>query len=439
MDAAKAKYGEVSHGFAMNLWDATIEENILVVCKTPMAKSITKRTLAGFRSTKVNAQYYPNLIENISERPEVVVNTFRDGKHFWKINQDTNMKLDAIVGNPPYQVMQTTEKTTSTQAALAGAVYPQFIDASCKLKPNYISLITPSRWMTKAGRGISDEWVEMKINSNHFIKIHDFPIATDVFFCVDIKGGVNYFLYSESYNGKCDYNLHKDDKVVIRYEYLDSLGIGIVLRDLEASNIISKIQKVEGKYFGENSFATLVASGTLFCDCAKGILNTSWKGYVLEKDNEHNIKYYLNKNLVSKGYAWIKKADMIKAFETADLNKVFIPKAGGSGYDPIVLGTPFYGEPGSICSQTYICIGYDPVKHNFTKEECINIISYIKTRFFRYLVSIKKKTQDAFSQVYEFVPIQDFSKPWTDAELYAKYGLTDDEIAFIESMIKPMD
>lgn len=101
----------------MNLWDATIEENILVVCKTPMAKSITKRTLAGFRNTRVNAQYYPDLIQNISERPEAVVNTFRDGKHFWKINQDTNMKLDAIVGNPPYQQSLSSEKTINMEAS----------------------------------------------------------------------------------------------------------------------------------------------------------------------------------------------------------------------------------------------------------------------------------------------------------------------------------
>ena len=193
VDEAKKKYGEVGIGFAKSLWDATIEENILVVCKTPMARSITKRTLAGFRNTRVNAQYYKDLIKNISERPEAVVNTFRDGKHFWKINDNTNMKLDAIVGNPPYQVMQTTEKTTSTQAALAGAIYPQFMDVSCKLKPKYSSLITPSRWMTKAGRGISDEWVDRMIQSNHFIKVHDFPITTDVFSNVEIKGGVNYF------------------------------------------------------------------------------------------------------------------------------------------------------------------------------------------------------------------------------------------------------
>jgi len=439
VEKVKAKYGEIGHAFAMSLWDATIEENILVVCKTPMAKSITKRTLAGFRDTKVNAQYYPNLIENITERPDAVVNTFRDGKHFWKINENTSMKLDAIVGNPPYQVMQTTEKTTSTQAALAGAVYPQFMDVSCKLKPQYTSLITPSRWMTKAGRGISDEWVDKMIQSNHFVKIHDFPITTDVFSNVEIKGGVNYYLYSDSYTGKCKYVFHKADKTYIRDENLDSLGIGIVIRDLEASNIIKKVIATEGDYIGEKSFASLVASGTLFCDCAKGILNTSWKGYVLDKDEEHNIKYYLNKGMVTRGYAWIKKGDMIKAFETVDIHKVYIPKAGGSGNDPVVLGIPFYGEPGSICSQTYICIGYDPIKHNFSKEECMNIISYIKTRFFRFMVSVKKKTQDAFAQVYEFVPLQDFTKPWTDEELYKKYNLTDDEIAFIESMVKPME
>ena len=165
----------------------------------------------------------------------------------------------------------------------------------------------------------------------------------------------------------------------------------------------------------------MVASGTLFCDCAKGILNTSWKGYVLEKDDEHCIKYYVNKLLVGTGYAWIKKADMIKAFETVDLHKVYIPKAGGTGNDQVILGQPFYGEPGSICSQTYICIGYDSKKHNLTKEECLNVISYIKTRFFRYMVSLKKKTQDAFSQVYEFVPLQDFHESWTDEKLYAKY------------------
>lgn len=120
------------------------------------------------------------------------------------------------------------------------------------------------------------------------------------------------------------------------------------------------------------------------------------------------------------------------------LHKIYIPKVGGSGNDPMVLGRPFYGEPNSVCSQTYLVIGYNE-QEPLTKIECANIIKYIKTRFFRYLVSIKKKTQDNPSSVFQFVPLQDFSRPWTDADLYAKYNLTNDEIAYIEQLIKPMD
>ena len=138
------------------------------------------------------------------------------------------------------------------------------------------------------------------------------------------------------------------------------------------------------------------------------------------------------------GFGWIKYSDVPKGQESIKLHKVFIPKAGGSGNDSIVLGRPFYGEPDSVSADTYMIIGYDPQAHNFTKEECDNVISYIKTRFFRYLVSIKKRTQVNARDVFQFVPLQDWSKPWTDAELYKKYNLSKEEIDYIESMIKPM-
>ena len=136
-------------------------------------------------------------------------------------------------------------------------------------------------------------------------------------------------------------------------------------------------------------------------------------------------------------FAWISKNDIPKNIDTKDFHKVYIPAANGSM--DVILGKPFYGEPNSVSSLTYLVIGYDPEKHKFSKEQCMNIISYIKTRFFRYLVSIKKKTQDNPRDVFQFVPLQDFTRPWTDADLYAKYGLTDEEIQFIESMIKPME
>ena len=436
IEAAKQKYGEVSHGFAMNLWDATIEENILVVCKTPMACSITKRTLAGFRNTRVNVQYYPDLIQNISERPEAVVNTFRDGKRFWKINQDTNMKLDAIVGNPPYQVNKATENSI-TNAAYSISIYNLFIELARKLNPSYISMITPSRWMTKAGQSIPDEWVDIMINCNHFRLIHDYADARDCFPTVEIKGGINYFLYEGSYIGECNHLMHKDGIVVSHKDYLNRLNLGVVVRDAKAFEILNRIIAVEGRFFELDSFSSLVSVRDFFTTPKR--LTSNWNGYSIVKDDQHDIKYYLNKKLEPIGYAWIKYEDIPKGFGAISLHKVYLPKAGGSGNDPYVLGKPFYGEPNSVCSLTYLVIGYDPEKHNFTKEHCLNIITYIKTRFFRYLVSIKKKTQDNPRDVFQFVPLQDFTRPWTDADLYAKYKLTDEEIQFIESMIKPMD
>ena len=430
VEQAKQKYGEVGHGFAKSLWDATIEENILVVCKTPMARSITKRTLAGFRDVRVNAQYYKDLIKNISERPEAVVNTFRDGKHFWKINDNTNMKFDAIVGNPPYQVMDRGDCTSST------AIYPRFIDLSCKIKSKYLSLITPSRWMTKQGRGLSEEWADVILNSNHFRFIRDYLNANECFPGVEIKGGICYFLYEAQYKGKCRYVILQNGEITSKDCYLNEWGM--VIRDGRAESILNKVSKVEGTgYYETKSFASLVCARHQFDQGTQ--LSTSWRGFVSESNIEHCIKCYLNKQLLPNGYGWVMLSDIPKNHAAVEMHKIYISKAygAGDGFPHQILGVPFYGEPNSVCTDTYIVIRKD--KGFASKEETENVLSYIKTRFFRYLVFIKKKTQDAARDVYQFVPLQDFSRPWTDADLYAKYGLTEDEIAFIESMIKPME
>lgn len=422
-----------------DIWDNVLKNHIFVICKTEMAKQITRRTLRGFRTSKVNARYFEDLINKIANQPQLFIEKVTNGRQYWKNYEiEEKMKFNAIVGNPPYQVAQGTEKCI-TNDYIAGAIYHRFIDIAAALNPHYISMITPSRWMTKNARGVSDEWADRYLNCGHFAYMRDYVYASDCFSGVDIKGGVNYFLYTADYTGDCKYEVARNGQIYASSRRFNTMGTGVFIRDERGESILKKVIQVEGDYLGPtNSFASLVASGTLFCDCSKGILNTSWKGYVLEPDETHNIKYYLNKTMVKRGYAWISHSDLIKAFDTVPLHKVYIPKAGGTGSDQQILGYPFYGEPNSICSQTYICIGFDPVKHNFTKQECLNIISYIHTKFFRYMVSIKKKTQDAFSLVYEFVPIQDWSKPWTDAELYKKYNLNKDEIAYIESMIKPM-
>lgn len=348
-----------------------------------------------------------------------------------------NMKFDVIIGNPPYQLGVGNEGGNSSKAK---AIYHLFISEAIKLKPRYLVMITPSRWMTKQTEGIPDEWVENQIHSNHYVIIHDFEEATDCFPGVEIKGGVNYFLYATNYSGKCDYYFHQKgiSRSLKRNDYLDSKNAGIILRDPKAYSIIEKIVSLEGNYFIDmkNNFSGFISPKDFYTNKQK--LMSSWSGFKNEKDDSHYIKYYLNKNIHKIDFAWISENDIPKNIETKDFHKVYIPAAGGSGNDDIVLGKPFYGEPNSVCSQTYLVIGYDK-SHNLTKENCKNIITYIKTKFFRYLVSIKKKTQNGPRGVYQFVPMQDFSKPWTDQELYKKYNLSQEEINFIESMIRPME
>lgn len=418
------------------IWDEVLRNNIFVICKTEMAKSITKRTLRGFRQAKVNARYFEDLINKITNQPQLFLGKVVRGKNYWNNYEiEDDMKFNAIVGNPPYQIAQGTDKCESNNA-MAGAIYHHFISIAKRLSPNYVSMICPSRWMTKNARGISDDWVNQMLYCNHFELIHDYLDATECFSNVEIKGGVNYFLYTPEYIGKCHYYLHTGSGVETRVQYLDPINSGIVIRDLRAIGILNDIMTVEGDdYFKKASFSSLVGASKMFTDCAKGILTSNWGGYSKVETPDKPIKYYLNKNLESSGYGWISLKDIPRNAEYASSFKVYIPQVGGSGTDQIILGKPFIGEPKSVCSETYICIG---AAKNFSKEECDNILSYIKTRFFRYLVSIKKKTHHAEMQVYEFVPMQDFSKAWSDTELYKKYKLSTDAISYIESRIKPM-
>lgn len=357
--------------------------------------------------------------------------------HIVKPEDIWSMKFDVIIGNPPYQMTFGIEGGNSANAK---SIYNLFIEQSIKLKPKYLCMITPSRWMTKTAQGIPEAWVDAALSSNQFKIIHDFENASECFPGVEIKGGVNYFLWDRDYKGKCKYYFHQsqDNKILERFDYLDSKNAGIVVRDPQAYSILEKIESVDGAYYNnpDMNFSGLVSAKHFFDDSS--LLTSNWTGYKSEQSEVYSIKYYLNVNR-ERTFRWISNDQLPKNKATKDIHKVYIPAAGGSGYDEQVLGKPFYGEPNSVCSQTFLVIGYDPVKHNFSENECKNIITYIQSRFFRYLVSIKKKTQNGPRGVYQFVPVQDFTRVWTDEELYKKYNLTDEEIAFIESMIKPMD
>ena len=346
---------------------------------------------------------------------------------------DRKMKFDIIIGNPPYQLSFGIDGGNSANAK---SIYNLFISQAIALNPKYICMITPSRWMTKTAQGIPEEWVDGMLKLKNFRLINDYEDASCCFPNNEIKGGVSYFLWDRDYNGPCHYIYHdsKEKKEYTRDDFLDSMNAGIVIRDPKSFKIIEKIANVEGKYYEKNNFSVLVSPKHFYDD--SDMLTSNWKDYKSEKDSIHNIKYYVSKSFNNSSYGWISLKQIPKHRETVELHKVFIPAAGGSGNDDLVLGTPFYGEPNSVCSQTYLVIGWDASAPKLTELKCQNIIKYIKTKFFRYLVSVKKKTQNGPRGVYQFVPLQDFDEEWTDLKLYEKYKLSEEEITLIEKSIR---
>ena len=331
-----------------------------------------------------------------------------------------NMKFDVIIGNPPYQLNIGVQKEN-----YAIAIYNKFVIQAKKLNPRYLSMIIPARWYA-GGRGL-DDFRDKMLHDNRLKIIHDFPDATDVFPGVQIKAGVCFFLWERDYKGNCFVYTHLNGKIdgPINRPLLED-GNNTFIRYNQSISIIHKVY-----HKGQKSFSDLVSPQTPF-----GIV-TSYKGYK-ERQSPNDIKMYISGNEKEfKGTTSFAPIDKItKGKEMIAWHKIYIGEAG-SGSDSFphsILSTPFYGEPYTICNQSYLVIG--PFSN---KTECYNAISYIKTRLFRFMILQKKNSQHAMRQVYTLVPLQDFSHPWTDEMLYKKYGLTEEEIAFIESMIRPME
>ena len=410
VEEAKKKYGEVGLGFSKSLWDATIEENILVICKTPMAKCITKRTLAGFRDVKVNAQHYSRLLEIITERPELAVNIIRDGKHFWKIKNNQNMKLDAIVGNPPYQVMD------GGAGVSAIPVYNRFVDLAKKANPHYISMIMPAKWYN-AGRGLEQFRSDM-LNDKSISKLYDYVDPHDCFPTVDVAGGVCYFLRDNNYNGLCNFVSCKAGSKISNMRDLSESEV--LIRHQEEISILNKVQ-VKGqtylnaiaysqKPFGLRTYVKPLAEGDILLRYNGGIGPYS-------------------RDLITVNNKLIDRWKIVTSRLTAE----HAGETDRNGQKRIFSILEIL-EPGTICTETYMMLCACE-----SQKECTNMLQYLKTRFVRALIAMATSTQQMSKANFRFVPLQDFNKPWTDAELYAKYGLTNDEIAFIESMIKPME
>ena len=343
--------------------------------------------------------------------------------HTMKPENIFNMRFDVIIGNPPYMLQD------GGHGASAIPIYQKFVEQAKKLNPQYLSMIIPARWYA-GGRGLDDFRNEM-LHDNRIRQIYDFPDASDCFPGVEIKGGVCYFLWDRNNRGQCSVTTrYKDGDTTATRDLLEK-GCETFIRYNEAISILHKVFQKK-----ESSFDSLVSPNDPF-------------GYDVRVDNSYlrvkpDIKHKYFNNAVKiyyfgwkkDGIGFIDKKTVRKNQDLINSCKIFISRAYGAGeiFPHQILGVPFLAIPGSVCTETYLIIG--PFKSDNVAK---NVLSYISTKFFRFLVMLKKNTQSATPAVYKFVPMQDFSHNWTDEELYKKYGLSDKEVAFIDSMIRPMD
>ena len=435
VEEAKRKYGEVDRGFALSLWDSTIEQNIFVICKTPMARDITRRTLVGFRNTRVNAQYYKDLIEVIKNNPATFVNEVRDGRRFWNTNNNDHMKFNAIVGNPPYNEMDGSGASDDA----ANPIYQHFIRISKNIHPYYMSIIMPSKWMV-GGKVILKSFRKEMMEDLHIEKMYDYENDREIFPTSHNDGGICYFLWNSSHNGNVDYCFKSlQGELVQTNRKLKIESNDIVIRDLRRYSIISKMNR-------SKSFKEIVSLTQPF-GIRKDLFNKPENYTDSNLNTEHfenSVRIYGVKGI--KGGArrtsgYILKTSVKKNVEWINKYKIFFT----TSYSTNALNppAPILGAPNDICTETFLVIGpFDK------KEEQVYCLKYIDTKCFKFLLYCGRGTMQVSQDVFRFVPLQDFTSqsdidwsvsiPEIDEQLYEKYGLSDDEIAFIEKMIKPM-
>lgn len=418
----------------IDLWKKVLAENIFLICKTPMAKKIAQRTLAGFTGTKVNAHYFEDLVNQLKNKPENFISKVSK-TNYWKKDGNEDMKFDAIVGNPPYQIMAAGEANGSDP------IYHLFIDAACKLGEK-VSFIHPARFLFNAGKTPKD-WNEKMLNDEHYKVVQYWANSGEVFPTVDIKGGVAVTYWDKN---------KTFEKIGTFTSYPELNGIKKKAAPTEEINSLMSIM------YNQTNFDLNVLLKE-HPDYIKGI-GSEGKDRRLEKNifdkiplfteeksNEDDIKILgVIKN--KRCYRFIPRKYLDISHENLMKYKVLVPRSNGSGaigevLSTPILGEPILGEPILGYTRTFLGIGaFD------SKEEAENALKYVRTKFARTMLGILKITQDNPIETWRLVPLQNFKTnsdiDWSksvsdiDKQLYKKYGLSADEVEFIESKVREM-
>jgi len=328
--------------------------------------------------------------------------------HTEKPGEIFDMKFDVVIGNPPYQLED------GGFGDSASPIYHKFVEQAKKLNPRFLSMIIPARWFA-GGKGL-DEFRNSMLKDKRISRLVDYPIASDVFPGVKVIGGICYFLWERDYNGACRVTTRMNGLEDTMERQLDQFDTFV--RFNKAISILEKVRAKKHPSLGDK-----VSSRKPF-----GLSTTA------RPSHRGNVKFYANKSV-----GWIARSALNVGEDMIDKWKVLISKGYGEGgesrdYPRMVVGKPIIAPPPSACSETYLVAG------NFdTESEATNFAKYMRTRFLRFLVALLKNTQDTTKDRFAFVPELPMTKEWTDKKLYAHFGLTDEEVAFIETIVRPME
>ena len=409
MDIA-SKEGEFAYAIIQTFGEQ-YKDKVYSIPTSSIAYEFTRKVYEALGMPIENIENEFNSYDLIGENAEVHINKIK------------SMCINIAVGNPPYQDEGGSGGTNDAP------IFQKFCQVAKDTTSAMTTMVIPSKWFTGGREHLLGEFRRDMLSSKQVSHITAYHDEKELFPDVTVKGSVCYFLRDKSHKGTCDYTLYKNGNAEKASLELDK--VDVIIREPRLAALVQKVV-LKADEEGLEFIDSIVSSDTPFGIPTNPRMSKKTPFDVSdEKTLEYDVKlYYLENQIRKVGY--VRCSDIRKNKDDISKIKVFIPKAGGSGNDMMILGQPIISDGNSVCSQTYVYASFDTI------EEATNFVSYLKTKFFRILVSSRKITQDALSSVYQFVPKVSFNQRWTDKQLFDKFEITAREQDYIDSMIKEM-